>query len=70
MTYQNAGLRAFDISNQFQPRETGYFVASPPPSDDPLHPGALHSADVYVTPEGVCFLTETSRGLFALQYTG
>jgi hypothetical protein len=70
VTYQNAGLRAFDISNQFQPRETGYFVASPPKSDDPSHPGALHSADVYVTPEGVCFLTDTSRGLFALQYTG
>ena len=62
VTYQNAGLRAFDISNQFQPRPTGYFVASKP-KDAPLH-----AADVFVTPEGICFLTDTARGLFALQY--
>jgi hypothetical protein len=70
-TYQNAGLRAFDISNQYQPRQTGYFVASQP---EPAAPGearpALHSADVFATPDGVCFLTDTGRGLFALQYTG
>jgi hypothetical protein len=70
VTYQNAGLRAFDISNQFQPRQTGYFVASRPESGDPAHPGALHSADVYVAPDGICFVTDTSRGLFALQYEG
>ncbi|HUA51206.1 MAG TPA: hypothetical protein VMB81_03535, partial [Candidatus Sulfotelmatobacter sp.] len=71
VTYQNAGLRAFDIGNQYQPRQTGYFVASPP---EPAAPGGeqvpLHSADVFVTVDGVCFLTDTDRGLFALQYTG
>lgn len=69
VTYQNAGLRAFDISNPYQPRQTGYFVPARRP-DASGHLPALHSADVFATAEGVCFLTDTSRGLFALQYEG
>lgn len=70
VAYQNAGLRSFDISNPFQPRENGYFV--PAPSIDKVSGRtlALQSADVYVTPEGTCFLSDTARGLFALQYIG
>lgn len=68
-TYQNAGLRAFDISNHYEPKQTGYFVASRPVLPDGSR-GPLHAADVNVTADGVCFLTDTSRGLFALQYTG
>lgn len=69
VTYQNAGLRAFDISNQYQPRQTGYFVAAPPAAPDgQVIP--LHSADVFVTSAGVCFLTDIDKGLFALQYKG
>jgi hypothetical protein len=64
VTYQNAGLRAFDLANPFQPRQAGYFVAAP------LEGAPLHAADVFVTPDGVCFLTDTDRGLFALQYEG
>lgn len=73
VTYQNAGLRAFDIANQYQPRQTAYFVASPPGRDPAApagEPVALHSVDVFVTSAGVCFLTDTDRGLFALQYQG
>jgi hypothetical protein len=69
VTYQNAGLRAFDISNQYQPRQTGYFVASPPEAAGG-QAIPLHAADVFVTTSGVCFLTDTDRGLFALQYKG
>jgi hypothetical protein len=64
VTYQNAGLRAFDITNQYQPRQTGYFTAAPPPG------APLHAADVFVTTDGMCFLTDTEQGLFALQYEG
>jgi hypothetical protein len=68
-TYQNAGLRAFDIADQFQPRQTGYFVPARPeaPAGEVI---PLHSADVYVTADGVCFLTDTDQGTFALQYKG
>jgi hypothetical protein len=70
VTYQNAGLRAFDITNQFQPKQTGYFVAAPPEGNPGDEPVPLHSADVFVTSDGVCFLTDTDRGLFSLQYAG
>ena len=70
VTYQNAGLRAFDIANQYQPKQTGYFVAAPPAPDPAGQPVPLHAADVFVTAAGVCFLTDTDRGLFALQYSG
>ena len=36
MTYFVAGLRIFDISNPFQPREVGYFIAPESPGDGPV----------------------------------
>jgi hypothetical protein len=73
VTYQNAGLRAFDITDQYRPRQTAYFVAAPP-EQDPSTPASeripLHSVDVFVTADGVCFVTDLDRGLFALQYQG
>jgi hypothetical protein len=70
-TYYNAGLRVFDISNPFQPKQTAYFVAPPPERLIDIRPGATRVAsacDVYVDPNGVMLLSDTNCGLYALQY--
>jgi hypothetical protein len=73
VTYQNAGLRAFDIGNHYQPRQTAYFVAAsaePDPAAPDNGPVPLHAVDVAVTADGVCFLTDLAKGLYSLQYQG
>jgi hypothetical protein len=70
-SYYNAGLRVFDISNPFQPRETAYFVAPQPERLVDIRPNAARvtsSCDVYVDPNGVILLSDTNAGLYALQY--
>jgi hypothetical protein len=70
-TYYNAGLRVFDVSNPFQPRQTGYFVTPPPERLVDIRPNAVpvtSSCDVYVDPNGVMLLSDTNAGLYALQY--
>ncbi|GAA0492341.1 LVIVD repeat-containing protein [Microbacterium aurantiacum] len=65
-TYSNAGLRVFDISDKYAPREKGYFV--PPPAE-----GQEWSAmnDLYVDAEGIVFVTDRlGGGLYILQYVG
>jgi hypothetical protein len=72
-TYQNAGVRVFDISNQFRPEETGYFVPGPPEKmfdTRPGRPAVAHTADVFVDPNGVMYVTDWNVGLYILQYKG
>ncbi len=72
-TYQNAGLRIFDIKNPFRPVEIGYFVP-PPPTGWFDHrtdiKRVLHSVDVYVQPDGLMYLTDYNAGLYILQWDG
>lgn len=70
-TYYNAGLRVFDISNPFEPRQTAYFVAPRPERLIDIRPNAVRvtsSCDVYADPNGVMLLSDTNAGLYALQY--
>lgn len=73
-TYQNAGVRAFDIRNPYAPREVASFV--PDGSIDhwvdtrPGRPHVVHSADVYVNPEGLMYLTDFNMGLHILELKG
>jgi hypothetical protein len=74
-TYQNAGVRVFDIRNPYQPVEVGYYVPSPSVlktwvDTRPGRPHAIHSADVYVNPEGVMFVTDFNAGLHILEFKG
>jgi hypothetical protein len=69
-TYQNAGLRIFDIENPFRPEEVGFFVPQPP--KDWVDPRAdmkriLHSCDVYVDAKGLMYLTDYNAGLYILE---
>lgn len=72
-TYQNAGLRIFDIANPFRPEEVGFFVPRPPREwVDPRTEmkRVLHSCDVYVQPDGLIYLTDYNAGLYILRWEG
>jgi hypothetical protein len=72
-TYNNAGVRVFDISNAFAPREIAYWVPPiPQRMIDPRPNVALapKTADVYVNPDGLMYVTDWNGGLNVLQYEG
>jgi hypothetical protein len=75
MTYTNAGLRVYDISNARLPREIGYFV---PPNrekknnsaDASGEGGVSNGADVLVDTRGYIYMSDRSQGIWVLRYTG
>jgi hypothetical protein len=72
-TYQNAGLRVFDISDKFRPVEVGACVPPAPAKlvdPRPNRPVVLHSADVFVDRNGICYCTDFSAGLTIIEYDG
>jgi len=72
-TYHNAGVRVFDISDPFVPRETAYYVPPAPERVVDTRPGAakvIQSCDVFVDRDGRIYLTDTNAGLHILQYEG
>jgi hypothetical protein len=69
-TFQSAGVRIYDISNPFRPSETAYFVPPPPKRLLDPRPGIKlisHSADLYVTPEGLIYVTDYNGGFYVLE---
>ena len=72
-TYYNAGVRAYDISNQFQPREVGFYVPPNPArmmDPRPNRPQVIQSCDCYVDRNGLMYLTDPNAGLNILQFEG
>lgn len=72
-TYQNAGVRAYDISNQYQPMEVGALVpAAPMRMIDPRpdRPRVIQSADVFVDINGIIYSTDYNSGLSIIEYLG
>ncbi len=72
-TYQNAGVRVFDIRNQFQPQEIGYFVPSEPEQWLDTRPDrhrVIHTCDVNVQADGLMYITDYNAGLYVLQWKG
>jgi len=70
-TYQNAGVRAFDIRDPYRPKLTGALIpAAPAKLMDPRpgRPRVIQTADVYVRPDGVVFCTDYNAGLLSAQY--
>jgi hypothetical protein len=72
-TYQNAGVRAFDISDPYRPREVGALV--PPPrartvDTRPGRPRVIQTADVFATQDGLVYLTDYNAGLYVSECTG
>jgi hypothetical protein len=72
-TYNNAGVRVFDIRDAFAPKEIAYWV--PPTPNKLIDPRpnvtlAAKSADVYVTTEGIMYVSDWNAGLNVLQFEG
>ncbi|MFA9444249.1 LVIVD repeat-containing protein [Egicoccus sp. AB-alg6-2] len=73
LTWFNAGLRVYDISDPYLPRERGWFLPDDPVERRGLLPrGALvtQSEDVLVDNRGVAYLTDKNHGLHVLRFTG
>ena len=64
-TFFNGGLRAYDISNPYQPREAAYFVPGAPK----LAPsGAIQINDVWVDERGIVYAVDRfAGGLYILE---
>jgi hypothetical protein len=64
-TFFNGGLRAYDISNPYQPKEVGVFVPPAPP----LSPvGAIQLNDVFVDERGIVYTVDRHvGGLYILE---
>jgi hypothetical protein len=72
-TYNNAGVRVFDIKDAFAPTEIAYWVPPLPKRLIDPRPNiarAAKSADIYVTTEGLMYVTDWNAGLNILQYQG
>jgi hypothetical protein len=74
LTYFNAGLRIYDISNAFQPQEIAYFIPPDPQKHGqgvPANSKLISTAsDVLVDTRGYIYLSDSAQGLFILRYTG
>jgi hypothetical protein len=73
LTYFNAGLRIYDISDATLVREVGYFIPPEPTKRvGPMPKTKLveQSEDVLVDTRGNIYLTHKQQGLWILQYTG
>ena len=72
-TWNNAGVRIFDIKDQFAPKEVAYWA--PPAPKKMIDPRpkvtlAAKTADIYVMPDGLMYVTDWNAGLNVLQYDG
>jgi hypothetical protein len=64
-TFFNGGLRAYDISNPYQPKEVATFV---PPAPAGSSVGAIQLNDVYVDERGIVYTVDRfSGGLYTLE---
>lgn len=73
LTYFNAGLRVYDVSNPRQPTEVGYFLPPDPTRRyGPVPPSTLvvQSEDVLVDRRGYIYVTDKHQGLWIIRYDG
>jgi hypothetical protein len=72
-TWQNAGVRAFDISDAYRPREIGAFVPAAPTrmiDRRPDRPKVIQSADLFVDAAGLIYATDYNAGLSIIAFAG
>ena len=72
-TYQNAGVRVFDISNAYQPKEVAAFVPPEPMALADKRPNrqkVIQSCDVWVSKDGLVYTNDFNGGLYILEYGG
>lgn len=69
-TYNNAGLRAFNIKNPYAPVEIGAYVPAKPAQKmdhRPDIPPILHAMDVYVDENRLIYFTDMNGGLHIVE---
>ena len=72
-TYNIAGVRVFDIKDQFAPKEIASWIPPPPRRLIDPRPNvslAAKSADIFVQKDGLIFTSDWNAGLNVLQYEG
>jgi hypothetical protein len=72
-TYQNAGIRVFDIRDQYRPSETAAFVPPAPRrlvDHRPNRARVIQSCDIFVDKEGLVYANDYNGGLYILEYHG
>jgi hypothetical protein len=72
VTYQNAGVRVFDISNAYEPKEIGALVPPAPRRLMDTRPGraqVIQTCDVYVDRNQIMYVTDTNAGLYIMEMT-
>lgn len=72
-TFNNAGVRVFDLSNAFAPKEVASWLPPVPARLIDPRPGvtkAAKSADLFVTTEGLIYVSDWNGGMHVLEYQG
>ena len=72
-TYNNAGVRVFDLRDAFAPREIAYWVPPAPRRLIDPRPNvavAAKTCDAYVTPEGLMYVSDWNAGMHVLEFEG
>jgi hypothetical protein len=72
LTYFNAGLRIFDISDPRTPREVGWFIPPDPTKRIGTLPTklVLQTEDVLVDARGYIYISNKNQGLWILRFNG
>jgi hypothetical protein len=71
LTWFNAGLRVYDLSDPRQPEEVAHFVPPDPPERRGLFPTTAlvtQTEDVLVDARGYAYITDKNHGIFVLRY--
>jgi hypothetical protein len=72
-TWQNAGVRVFDIGDANNPREVGALVPPQPArmmDQRPNRAQVIQSADVFVDAAGLIYATDYNAGLYVMEFAG
>jgi hypothetical protein len=73
VTWQNAGVRAFDLTDPYRPVETGALVPAGPRTlvdRRPGRPSVIQLADVFADRNGLLYVTDYNAGLHIIEYQG
>ena len=72
LSYQNAGVRVYDISDEYMPKEIAYYIPEDPTTRlGPIPKGKLTTAveDVLVDHRGYIYISDFNRGIKILRCT-